>query len=156
MNSRLSTKNLALDKAANALEGFELDTMETTTQESKKETNGREALLSGMPRPKMDPFVSKIMLEKENRIKGLQEAAAASQQMMFMDWLATAEEDEANALLEDNEKGEISFYDEVALMQERWVDLNWVDTQQARTIIRQAFAIQCDLPRFNLDDLKAL
>lgn len=160
MNSTgLSTTNRAIEKASKVLEGLESD----ATDHSRDVLDGTEgktspaaALFGAGTAATADPVINKIMLDRENRKKILFEAGTASQQVTFMEWLGQAEEDETSSLLTGEEVDGLSFYDEVHKMMDIWIQLNWLETKQGKSLARQACILGADLPHFSIDELKNL
>ncbi|MEC9282211.1 MAG: hypothetical protein VX642_05830 [Bdellovibrionota bacterium] len=155
MSTGLNINNTTLSEASKVLEGLEADAEQQATGaaiESPLTMNKNQSSSS----VKIDPLISKIVLERENKKKVLSEAASASQQVQFMEWLGEAEEDETNALLQGEDVEGLSFYDEVHKMMEIWVQLNWLETPQGKKLARQACILGADLPLFPIDELKKL
>lgn len=153
----LSTTNRAIEKASRVLEGLESDAADHSRDilEDGSKRDPKAAIYGGGT-GSTDPFMNKIILDRESRKKYIFDAASASQQVSFMEWLGEADEEEANSLLTGEDVDGVSFYDEVHKMMEVWVQLNWLDTKQGKALARQACILGADLPLFSIDELKKL
>ncbi|MFK8138707.1 MAG: hypothetical protein AB8E15_10140 [Bdellovibrionales bacterium] len=155
MGTGLNISNSVVQDAANLLDDFEVtnsteeNNLETTTvTASSPQTQQTSANL------KNNPLMAKLVLERENRKKSLNELAFASQQMQFMEWLGTADEDDTELLVMDHQLEGVSFYEKVHLMMEEWVKDNWLLSKDGTSIAMQACLLNTDLPMFSIEDLK--
>lgn len=158
INTGLSTTNRAIEKASKVLEGLESDAADHSREileEKGSKASAAAALFGAATGATNDPTISKIMLDRENRKKALFDAATASQQVTFMEWLGQAEEEETAELMTGEEEG-LSFYDEVHKMMDIWIQLNWLDSKQGKLLARQACILGADLPHFSVEELKKL